>query len=108
MAGLTQDGVVGRADLESHVPVYAGITDTVAAYTNVIPEAYRPTSPTSPNFPGPHSIWATRTREEDRLMETQPSTPYRPGQSIFHLQTMLRTISFRHSVIPQLIPTGRL
>ena len=39
-------------------------------------------------------------------MDTQPSTTYRPGQSIFHLQTMLRTISFRHSVIPQLIPTG--
>ena len=28
------------------------------------------------------------------------------GQPVFHLQTMLRTISFWNSAIPQLIPTG--
>lgn len=36
-------------------------------------------------------------------MESQSK---RPGQSVFHLQTMLRTISFSRSVIPQIIPTG--
>ena len=29
------------------------------------------------------------------------------GQPVFHLQTMLRTISFQYSVIPRLIPTGQ-
>lgn len=52
MAGLTQDGVVGEQTWKAMYRVYAGITDTVAAYTNVIPEAYRPDVSDITQFPG--------------------------------------------------------
>lgn len=42
LAGLPQTGAVDRATWEALYRVYAGITETVAGYTNVIPEGLRP------------------------------------------------------------------
>ena len=39
-------------------------------------------------------------------MEAQRTEILSPGQPVYNLQTMLRTISFQHKAIPQLIPTG--
>ena len=52
MAGLTQDGLVGEQTWNAMYRVYAGITDTMAEYTNVIPEAYRPAVSDITQFPG--------------------------------------------------------
>ncbi len=42
MAGLTQDGIVGRQTWETLYQTYAGIVEAVDTYTNVIPEPFRP------------------------------------------------------------------
>ena len=52
MAGLTQDGLVGENTWNAMYRVYAGITDTISEYTNVIPEAYRPAASNITQFPG--------------------------------------------------------
>lgn len=57
MAGLTQDGAVGTATWEALYRLYAGIADTMSAYTNIIPRAFRPKlDPVAPawltQFPG--------------------------------------------------------
>lgn len=52
MAGLTQDGLVGEQTWNAMYRVYAGITDTMAEYTNVIPESYRPAVSDITQFPG--------------------------------------------------------
>ena len=56
-AGLPVTGTVDRATWEALYRMYAGITDTMAEYTNVVPEPYRPDiDDTLPNsvtqFPG--------------------------------------------------------
>lgn len=45
MAGLNVDGIVGEATWGVLYRLYAGITDTVDEYTNVIPEEFRPDIP---------------------------------------------------------------
>lgn len=57
MAGLPQTDTVDRATWEALYRMYAGITDTMTEYTNVVPESYRPDiDDTLPNsvtqFPG--------------------------------------------------------
>ncbi len=47
MAGLTQDGVMGPRTWAALYRLYAGITDTVGTYTNIIPEQFRPDLPES-------------------------------------------------------------
>ena len=47
MAGLPQDGVVGKQTWQALYRLYAGIADTMTEYTNVIPEQYRPQLPES-------------------------------------------------------------
>ena len=47
MAGITQDGVVGAETWQALYALYAGITDTLSNYTNVIPEQFRPEIPES-------------------------------------------------------------
>ena len=58
LAGLPQTGAVDRATWEALYRVYAGITETVAGYTNVIPESLRPDLGDNPDtsltqYPGP-------------------------------------------------------
>ncbi len=45
LTGLPQDGIVGEDTWAALYRLYAGIVDTVDAYTNVIPEAFRPDLP---------------------------------------------------------------
>lgn len=47
MAGITQDGIVGAETWQALYALYAGITDTLSNYTNVIPEQFRPEIPES-------------------------------------------------------------
>ena len=47
MAGLAQDGVLGEQTWQALYRLYAGIADTMTAYTNVIPEQFRPDLPES-------------------------------------------------------------
>lgn len=42
MAGLPQDGIMGERTWQALYLLYAGITDAMTEYTNVIPEQYRP------------------------------------------------------------------
>ena len=63
MAGLPQDGVVNERTWNAIYRVYAGITDTVSAYTNVIPEADRPQVSHITQYPGaPLMLGAEDTR----------------------------------------------
>ena len=57
LTGLPQTGAVDRATWEALYRVYEGITETVAGYTNVIPESLRPnlgdrTDTTLTQYPG--------------------------------------------------------
>lgn len=45
MAGLPQDGIMDQKTWEVLYRMYVGITDTVAEYTNVVPEEFRPNLP---------------------------------------------------------------
>ena len=47
MAGLPQDGIMGPQTWAALYRLYAGIVETVSAYTNVIPEEFRPDLPES-------------------------------------------------------------
>lgn len=47
MAGLPESGVVDERTWEALYRFYAGIVDTMASYTNVIPEQFRPALPES-------------------------------------------------------------
>ena len=47
LSGLPQDGVMGEQTWQALYRLYAGIADTMSAYTNVIPEQFRPDLPES-------------------------------------------------------------
>ena len=68
LAGLPQTGAVDQTVWEALYRVYAGITETVAGYTNVIPESLRPdlgnrSGSTLTQYPGaPLSLGSADTR----------------------------------------------